>query len=112
MSQLLMVFCTCADNETAEQLSRSLVEQQLAACVNILPKIRSIYCWQGRVEAEDEVLMLIKTTDQRYPALETWLLEQHPYEVPEIVALQADRVAAGYKAWVEAGVLRDMGAGS
>lgn len=100
MSKALVILCTCPDIEVAGQLSRSLVDQGHAACVNILPAIRSIYSWQGEVQDDEEVLMVIKTMESAFPALESWLLANHPYEVPEIIAIEAGRVAQDYLAWI------------
>lgn len=104
MPEAHVVLCTCPDAETAGTLARSIVDQRLAACVNILPAIRSIYSWQDEIQDDEEALMVIKTMEHALPALEAWLLEHHPYDVPEVVAVQADRVSADYLAWIEAGV--------
>ena len=72
----------------------------MAACVNVLPEIRSIYRWQGETCEEAEVLMIAKTTAQAYPQLERWLQAQHPYEVPEVLALPAAAGSPGYLQWV------------
>jgi len=101
MSETLIILCTCPDEGTASRLASGLVEQTLAACVNVLPRIRSIYRWQGSVVEEPEVLMVIKSTGDHYRRLENWLLENHPYDVPEVVALPAGKVSAGYLAWLE-----------
>ena len=104
MSKALVILCTCPDVEVAGELSRSLVDQGLAACVNILPAIRSIYTWQGEVQDDGEALMVIKTMESGFGAVESWLLEHHPYEVPEIVAIEADRVSHDYLQWLSRGV--------
>jgi len=104
MSEALIVLCTCPDAETAAVFSRSLVKRKLAACVNIVPAIRSIYRWQGAVSEDQEVLMIIKSLDSRYEELEAWLLEHHQYDVPEVIALPVSRVSASYLAWIESSV--------
>jgi periplasmic divalent cation tolerance protein len=104
MSEMLVIMCPCPDKATATKLADGLVEEQLAACVNILPGIRSVYRWQGRVCNDAEVLMVIKSLLSRFDALETWLLDQHPYDVPEIVALPVSRVSGEYLAWIESSV--------
>ncbi|NND45112.1 MAG: divalent-cation tolerance protein CutA [Xanthomonadales bacterium] len=104
MSGALVILCTCPDAGTAGKLARSIVDQRLAACVNILPAIRSIYSWQDEIQDDEEALMVVKTMEHAYPLLEAWLLEHHPYDVPEVVAVQANRVSPDYLAWIEAGV--------
>lgn len=105
MNELLVVLCTFPDSETARQLGTDLVERQLAACVNLLPGVGSVYRWQGRVEQATEVLALFKTTAAAYPALAAALASGHPYEVPEIIALRPAAVADAYLRWVGAEVL-------
>ena len=101
MSDALIILCTCPDEATASKLAKGLVSEQLAACVNILPGIRSIYRWDGAVSDDAEVLMVIKSLAARFEALETWLLEHHPYDVPEVIGLPAENVTAKYLAWIE-----------
>jgi periplasmic divalent cation tolerance protein len=95
-----MVFCTCPDSATAERLAGMLVEERLAACVNLLHGARSIYRWQEKVESATETLMVIKTTAAVYSALASRLAEEHPYEIPEIIALQVADGLPGYLEWV------------
>ena len=83
----LIVITNCPDEETANRIALAVVEAKLAACVNILPRVQSIYRWQGAVESAVEVPLLIKTTAAAYPALEAAIRERHPYDVPEIIAL-------------------------
>ena len=99
---LLVVLSTFPDAAVARTAAATLVGETLAACVNIVPGVESIYRWQGKMETSQEVLAVIKTTAARYPALEKRLKELHPYEVPEIVALPASAVAESYLAWVTA----------
>ena len=102
MPDAMVILCTCPNEEVASQLASGLVGEQLAACVNILPGIRSIYRWQGVVSDDAEVLIVIKSLASRFDELEAWLLAQHPYDVPEVVALPAEKVSAKYLAWIEA----------
>lgn len=95
MENAVVVLCTFPDIEQARQIGAALVETQVAACVNILPGVESIYRWEGKVERAGEVLALIKTT--RYADLETAIKKLHPYEVPEILALP---VATGFPAYL------------
>lgn len=100
MESVRLVLCSFPDLETARQIGTLMVERQLAACVNLLPGAESIYHWQGKVESAPEVLALFKTTDTLRPALENALALAHPYEVPEIIAIQPDAIAAPYRAWL------------
>ena len=96
----LLVLTNLPDRAGAEKLAAALVEQRLAACVNILAPCRSLYRWQGTVQREEEHPVLIKTTRERYAALEAAIRAAHPYELPEIVAVPIERGLAGYLQWV------------
>ncbi len=98
-----LLLSACADAATAEQIAGTLVEEGLAACVTLLPGARSIYRWQGQLERADECVLLIKTRAGDYPALERRLLELHPYDVPELLALPVLVGNPTYLAWLEAG---------
>lgn len=102
--RVLLVLCTFPDVGKARQIGTLLVERQLAACVNLLPRVESVFRWQGAVETADEVLAIFKTTSASYPALREELAAMHPYEVPEIVALVPEDVADAYARWVMAEV--------
>jgi periplasmic divalent cation tolerance protein len=95
-----IVLTTAPDRATAERIARALVERKLAACVNLVPGVRSVYRWKGAVEEADEVLLLAKTAEDRVEDLERALTGLHPYEVPECVVLEAGRVEARYLAWL------------
>jgi len=97
---VLVVITNLPDRAAAEKLADALVEQRLAACVNILAPCRSVYRWKDAVQHDEEHPMLIKTTRERYPALETAIRAAHPYELPEIIAVPAARGLAAYLAWV------------
>lgn len=96
----LLVITTLPDAESAHALASQLVEQRLAACVNILAPCHSVYRWKGKIEDAEEVPLLIKTSAARYAALEEAIRTSHPYELPEIVAVGIDRGLPGYLAWV------------
>ncbi len=96
----LLVITNCPDQRCADTLAAALVELRLAACVNILASCRSVYRWQGKTEAATEVPLLIKTSAERYAALEAEIRARHPYELPEIVALPIDRGLPAYLQWV------------
>ena len=97
----IVVYCTCPDASTAQGLARRLVEAGLAACVSVTPPLTSVYRWQGHTEVAQEVLMLVKTTRNRYAELERAILAAHPYELPEIIALPVTAGLHGYLDWVE-----------
>ena len=96
----LLVLTNLPDRAAAERIADALIGQQLAACVNILAPCRSVYRWKGEVQHDEEHPMLIKTTVQRYPALEQALRAAHPYELPEIIAVPIERGLPAYLAWV------------
>ena len=98
----LVVLSTFPDAAQAAEVARVLVDEQLAACVNLVPAIRSIYRWQGAVHDDAEALAIIKTTAARYPALAARLAALHPYEVPEIIALPLADGHPPYLAWLVA----------
>jgi periplasmic divalent cation tolerance protein len=99
VNQLVVILCTVPDEATAEKLATGLVEGRLAACVNAVPGVKSFYRWQGKIEAETEIQLLIKTRSERFDELAAWISENHPYEVPEIIAIPADRVSDAYLTW-------------
>ena len=96
---LIVVLCTVPDEATAERLAKGLVEERLAACVNAIPGVKSFYRWQGKVETDTETQLLIKTRSERFDELAAWISANHPYDVPELIAIPADRVSDAYLAW-------------
>ena len=102
MSGVQVVLVTAPSEEVATTLARALVEEGLAACVNVVPRVRSIYRWQGEVRDDAESLMIIKTTTPRVPSLTARVTELHPYEVPEVLALEVGSGLPGYLDWVRA----------
>jgi len=100
MSDVLVILCTFPDPGQARQIGTVLVEAQLAACVNLLPAVESIYRWQGKLETAAETLAIFKTTAAAFPEFEKMLTELHPYDVPEIIALEPEKISETYRAWV------------
>ena len=100
MEALLLIVTNLPDTTSAESLATHLVDEKLAACVNILAPCRSVYRWQGGVESANEVPLLIKTTAAAYPALEAAILARHPYELPEIIAVSVQRGLPAYLDWI------------
>jgi periplasmic divalent cation tolerance protein len=101
MTGKLIVFVTCGSREEGESIALSVVNERLAACVNVLPGVRSCYVWEGKTTWSEEVLLLIKTTEARFAALETRIRELHRYDVPEIVAVPIELGLEKYLLWVE-----------
>lgn len=96
----LSVFCTVPDQKTAQRIAQTLVHEGLAACVNLLPGITSVYRWEGEVQENSELLLLIKTQQARYNALEARIKELHPYQVPEIIAHKIEAGSKDYLDWI------------
>ena len=99
-NQFLVVLSTCPGVEVAGELARALLEDGHAACVNVVPGVRSMYVWKGAVQADDEVLLVIKTTAARFPALRDTLVAKHPYELPEVVAIGIEDGHHPYLDWL------------
>jgi periplasmic divalent cation tolerance protein len=95
-----VVLCTTPSPDVSAELARGLVEAELAACVNILPGVRSIYRWQGATHDDAESLMIIKTQAARFEALATWIRSHHPYSEPEIILLPIAAGSPSYLAWI------------
>jgi periplasmic divalent cation tolerance protein len=87
MNEHCVIYITAGSKEEAENLSRGLVEEKLAFCVNTVPGIQSTYNWKGKVRVDNEILLIVKTRQDRYEALEQWVKSNHSYDVPEIVSL-------------------------
>ena len=102
VAAVLLCLSTCPDADAAARIARTLVEERLAACVNQVPGVASTYRWQGAIHDETEVLLLIKTTRERFDALRTRLVELHPYELPELIALDLADGHAPYLDWMTA----------
>lgn len=100
MTDTVVVLCTFANEEEALRIGSALVEARLAACVNLLPRIRSVYRWKGEIEYADEALLLVKTTQQGFPALRERIKKLHPYETPEIIAVPVIDGLADYLGWI------------
>ena len=101
MSEYRVVITTCPDQSTADDLAAYLVDHGLAACVNVIPGMRSYYQWKGEVCNDAEFVLLIKTRTVLYPRLEESIVERHPYELPEVIALPIESGLDGYLRWVD-----------
>ncbi len=100
MPEVIVSFCTCPNKEEADKIARLLVENKLAACVNILPNLTSVYSWQGQIETSHEHLLIIKSLMQSYELMQTMIREHHPYEVPEIIAVPVEKGLPDYINWI------------
>ena len=98
------VLVTAPDAAEAERIGRTVVEERLAACANVVPGVASIYRWRGAMERADEVLVVLKTTEAGFDALRRRVVELHPYDVPEVLSLPVDAGHPPYLDWVEAEV--------
>lgn len=97
---MLVVFTTTPNTEEAESLAKKIVGAKLAACVQVLPQIKSFYFWEGEVQNDSEYLLLIKTLEQNYSELESFIKENHSYDVPEVVAVKSENVSGDYFEWM------------
>jgi periplasmic divalent cation tolerance protein len=98
----LVVLVTAPSSEKAAEIARALVTERLAACGNVVPAIRSIYRWEGKVHDDQEALLVLKTTRGRFEALRDRVLALHPYDVPEVIALPVEEGSARYLDWIAA----------
>ncbi|WP_250624723.1 divalent-cation tolerance protein CutA [Pinirhizobacter soli] len=99
---IVIALCSCPTADTATALANGAVERRLAACVNILPAVASVYRWEGRIVSETESTLLIKTTRECVPALKAYIEEFHPYDTPELIVLDVTDGLPAYLAWVAA----------
>ena len=100
MEQVVLVLTNLPDAASAQSLAHALVESRLAACVNLLPGVQSVYRWQGVIEHATEVTLLIKTTQRHYPQLQQAIVSAHPYDVPEVIALPISDGHPAYLQWI------------
>ncbi len=98
---MLIVLTTIPNEEEAESLARKIIEARLAACVQVLPQMKSFYFWENAVQTDSEHLLLIKTLAEKYDELEKFIQSNHSYDVPEIVALSAEKVSESYFRWLK-----------
>jgi periplasmic divalent cation tolerance protein len=96
----LLVYCTCPNHEEAKKLARLIVSGRLAACVNLVHSVTSIYAWKGSIAEDNEIILLIKTTRESYTALEQAIINHHPYELPEVIAVGVERGSPEYLGWI------------
>jgi periplasmic divalent cation tolerance protein len=104
MTNKRLVLTAASSPEESKKIARALVESRLAACVNIIPKIESVYRWEGKVEEAHEYLLLIKTTQEAFPRLREMIQQLHSYDVPECIALSVEEGSQAYLNWIDASV--------
>ena len=107
MTDKIVILSTCATAEEAERFARELVDARLAACINLIPRMRSFYRWKGTVETSEECLLLIKTSRPLFDSVRAVLEKTHSYEVPEAIALQIVEGAENYMNWLQASLQPD-----
>jgi periplasmic divalent cation tolerance protein len=100
MMDVLLVLTTLPSPDAAAAIAKKVVGEKLAACANILPAVRSIYFWQGKAQDENEVLVLLKTRRPQYERLKARILELHPYDVPEVIAIAVEQGHQAYLDWI------------
>jgi periplasmic divalent cation tolerance protein len=100
-SKVLIVLVTASSRKEAAKIGRAAVKKNVAACVNIVPSVTSIFRWRGEVQSSREALLMVKTSDRRYAALEKLIRSMHSYDLPEIIALNIERGLSQYIAWVQ-----------
>jgi periplasmic divalent cation tolerance protein len=108
--ETILVLTNVPDNAVAKTLAEAMVEQRLAACVNILPVVQSVYRWQGVIEQASEITLMIKTTRARYAELEQLIQHLHPYDVPEVIAIPVSAGLPSYLQWIESETSKEMNA--
>ena len=96
----LVVLVTTPNQETAETLAMGLVEERLAACVNVIPKALSFYRWDNQIQRDEECLLIVKTTKSKFQSLSAWVEKGHPYDIPEIIALPIHQSSDNYLKWI------------
>ena len=107
MSKHCVIFITAGSKEEAEKISRGLVESKLAFCVSTLPKVKSTYYWEDKIHVDKEFLLIVKTRQDQYEGLETWVKNNHSYEVPEIIALPIEQGLPAYLNGIDDWVAKD-----
>ena len=107
MSEHFVIFITAGSKEEADKISRGLVESKLAFCVSTLPKVQSTYYWEDKIHVDEEFLLIVKTRQDQYEALETWVKNNHSYKVPEIIALPIEQGLPAYLNGIDDWVAKD-----
>lgn len=101
MNTYIIILCTTPSNDISVQIAEECIKTKIAACCNILPGITSIYQWQGKVEKSNEELLILKSTEDNFVAIENTIKELHPYEVPEIISIKINKGNESYLKWID-----------
>jgi periplasmic divalent cation tolerance protein len=104
MTEGILIFCTCGNQEEARRIAHAVVKERLAACANIITGVQSVFRWEGEITESEEVQLLIKTTENRYSDLQMRIAELHSYDTPEIFSVPLAAVSDKYLAWLRAQV--------
>jgi len=96
-----LIFTTCLNEKIAKRISEELLKKKLVACVNIIPKIKSMYRWKGKIEKSDEILLLIKTEENLFNSVKKEIVQIHPYEIPEVICVKVDKGYEKYLDWMK-----------
>ena len=107
-TEYCIVLCTCPDQDSANELAAMLVKNKLAACVNILPGLTSVYEWKGNIEKSQELLLIVKTKSTAFQTVVNAILDRHPYELPEIISIPINNGLANYLSWIDDNVTSDL----
>lgn len=107
MTHAVTIFTTCGSEETALTIAAAVVDQGIAACVNILPAVKSYYYYKGGTHLDEEVMLIIKTTREQFDAVSQVITELHTYEVPEILMCPVESASEGYLEWIQQSVARE-----
>ena len=100
MSNIIFVYVTCPNEEEAEKLAEKCVKRRLAACGNILPKMRSVYVWEGKIQKDDEAVLILKTRRPAFNDLKTFIVKEHPYEIPCVMGWDIEEAHLPYLNWL------------
>lgn len=99
-----LIYATFPDQQTAEYMATNAIKEKLAACVNILPPIKAVYEWQGKLENSEEIAAFFKVADAKAPECRDWLVKNHPYDCPAVIVLPVESAAKAFERWIDGGL--------
>jgi len=106
--QAILIYCTCPDINSGQQIAQALVEENLVACVNLLPQMLSIYRWQGKLQQDSECLLLMKTIQSQFTAIQNRVRQLHSYELPELISVPINDGLPEYIDWIAQSICKDL----